>query len=90
MGRKIHSRLTSAIRYLAARARSMMALANFPMHIRKQLWTQAYNCATQLDVIIPYEQAKEGLTTLFKCWYKKDAPYVNYLHMFGKAVSVTI
>ena len=39
-----NSVMESAIHYLSARARSMMAQANFPMDIRKQLWTQVYNC----------------------------------------------
>ena len=68
----------------------MMAHANFPMDVRNQLWTQAYNCATQLDIILPYEHNKEGTITPFKCWFKKEAPYTNYLHMFGDAVSVII
>ena len=82
--------MESAIHYLSARARSMMAQANFPMDIRKQLWTQVYNCATQLDIILPYEHNKEGTITPFKCWFKKEAPFANYLHMFGEAVSVMI
>ena len=85
-----NSVVESAIRYLSACARSMMAHANFPMDIRKQLWTQAYNCATQLDVFLPYEHDKEGTITPFKCWFKKEAPFANYLHMFREAVSVTI
>ena len=68
----------------------MMAHANFPMDVRNQLWTQAYNCATQLDIILPFEHNKEGAITPLKCWFKKEAPYTNYLHMFGEAVSVTI
>ena len=68
----------------------MMAHANFPMDIRKQLWTQAYNCVTQLDIFLLCEHNKEGTITPFKCFFKKEAPFANYLHMFREAVSVTI
>ena len=64
---------------LFGRVRAMMNEARFPESLRKDLWTECANTATDIDNVVVSNKISP-----FQAFYKATPKYINHLRIFGE------